>query len=810
MRASAIGFSSTAGEGEVKCIERERQALLAFKQGLVDKHNRLSSWGTGEDKKNCCKWKGVICSRKNGHVIRLDLQGDPINDDMRLEGNLSSPLFELRHLNHLDLSRNGFDGHIPESISSLHKLKHLDLSFNRFIGPIPNELGNLTSLKVLDLSKNEFGTTTNLVWVSCLSSLKRLVLSSNEFSGPVPSDQLANLSSLESLDLGYNKFDSVKNLEWLSHLSALNDLDLTDINLSKAVGWQQVVHKLPILSQLVLSNCSLQDVLQPSVPMVNTSTSHAASDVGAGNLNVSIFELLLKYRHSLVWLDLSVNHLQGPIPEAFGNMTSLENLYLSGNLLKGGIPKSFGNLCRLGYLSLADNDLEGMLPELIGNLSGCLQSSLENFDMRGNKVMGRLPNLIAEFSSLWSLELSNNKLSGPLTKSIGRMSNLRHLHVGSNNFSGVITEEHFLNLSTLRSLNLSFNNLSINVSHDWNPPFQLDSIDLSSCLLGPEFPKWIKTQSEFSLLHLSHCGISGNIPEWFWYQSSRMEGIDLSSNNLSGTLPDLSEKFQGSPGIDLSSNKFEGPLPLFPAKAKYIDLSNNTFSGPISSICAISGGVLEFLDLSNNNLSGVLPDCFNWPMLIVLKLANNHFSGEIPSSVGSLSWLESVSLRNNNLFGEIPQSLGNCDYLQFVDLSHNMFSGMIPYWIGDMLPNITYLLLRSNNFHGAIPSQLCQLKNIFLLDFSNNSLSGSIPRCIHQMSALARNEVSSVDGHVIFTSADSENFGDTGIYRDKTSLLWKGVEYEIPDLKDRRIIDFSSNNLSGSIPDLMWSLVGLV
>lgn len=52
-------------DGEIMCIEKERQALLRFNQGMI------SSW-EGEE---CCKWMGVQCSNTTGHVIALQLNG---------------------------------------------------------------------------------------------------------------------------------------------------------------------------------------------------------------------------------------------------------------------------------------------------------------------------------------------------------------------------------------------------------------------------------------------------------------------------------------------------------------------------------------------------------------------------------------------------------------------------------------------------------------------------------------------------------------------------------------------------------------
>ncbi|KAI8030063.1 Receptor-like protein EIX2 [Camellia lanceoleosa] len=48
----ALGLSSRVEEDtETNCIEKQRQALLKFKDALIDDYGRLSSWGSEEDKK---------------------------------------------------------------------------------------------------------------------------------------------------------------------------------------------------------------------------------------------------------------------------------------------------------------------------------------------------------------------------------------------------------------------------------------------------------------------------------------------------------------------------------------------------------------------------------------------------------------------------------------------------------------------------------------------------------------------------------------------------------------------------------------
>ncbi|GKV45916.1 hypothetical protein SLEP1_g52941 [Rubroshorea leprosula] len=372
---TSIGSNSTTADDGVKCIESERQSLLAFKQVLVDENGWLSSWGSEEEKKNCCEWEGVQCSNTTGHITMLNLSKYSYDHHFVLRGNLSPSLFELHHLIYLDLSGNNFNlSHIPESIGSLNKIQHLDLYHCNLSGSLPSQLANLTSLQYLDLS--------------------------------------------------YNNFNSVKNLEWLSRLSYLQYLDLSQIDLSKVNNdWLQY---FPIIN--------------------SSSTSLVHLGLSGNNLTASAFQWLFNLSNSLVSLYLSSNQFRGPIPETFSHMTLLEELLLSNNQFEGEIPKSFWS----------------------GNLS-----------------------------SLRYLVLSSNKLSGNIPKSIGLLSKLEVLYISFNSFNGVITEEHFSTLSNLLSLGMSSNNLSINFSRDWIPPFQLKGIQLASCKLGPDFPSWLQTQKNY-------------------------------------------------------------------------------------------------------------------------------------------------------------------------------------------------------------------------------------------------------------------------------------------------------------------------
>ncbi|XLR63005.1 hypothetical protein S83_013677 [Arachis hypogaea] len=748
--------SSAAVVASGKCIESERQALLSLKRGfnVTDDDDWLSSWGDGEQQKECCIWEGVKCSNVTGHVLMLHLHG------YHFAGSISPSLGELHHLKYLDLSGNRFTHtpSLPPFIGSLTFLTHLDLSSCYFGGKMPPQLGNLLSLEHLDPSYNAF-------------------------TGTIPS-QFKNISRLQYLDLD-SLYMMSSDLQWLSELSILRYLSLAWVNLSGASNWQQQVSSLSHLQYLDLHACNLVDSVSISSP-ANFSTSLSFVDVS----NNSLRDASLMFP----WLMNSTGRL--------------EELNLANNELKGQIPVSLFHSCNLVELDLSKNNLIGDFHEYIREFSRCAHKPLKFLDMGWNEITGMVPDLShSQLQSLHVLRLDNNRLSGTIHEGIGQLSNLTHLNLGNNFLTGLITEAHFSRLSTLYTLDLSHNALAFNVSVDWIPPFNLINIYLARCKLGPDFPTWLHTQTMIDYLDISCAGISSTVPNWFWEPLPQMMYLNISHNcfrgKIEGPILPAIVSDQGL-SIDLSFNLFEGPIPAFLSTASQTFFSNNIFSIADPLLCANSTKYMRFMDLSNNDLRGELSDCWRgFELLVVLDLSNNQLYGNMPKSLGSLRNIQSIQFEGNNFSGEIPSSLNNCTQLQIFDVADNKLSGRIPSWIGDNIPNLLVLSLRSNNFHGNIPLSMCNLHKLHVLDLSLNILSGNI--CIYPL--LCANSTK----YMRFMDLSNNDLrGELSDYWMSFELLvvldlsnnqfYGNMPKSLGSLRNIKSIHLGGNNFSGEIP----------
>ncbi|XP_072071280.1 receptor-like protein EIX2 isoform X3 [Arachis hypogaea] len=661
--------SSAAVVASGKCIESERQALLSLKRGFnATDDDWVSSWGDGEQQKECCKWEGVKCSNVTGHVLMLDLHGHYTRES------ISPSLSDLHHLNYLDLSGNLFTltPSIPPFIGSLTFLTHLNLSSCFFGGNIPPQLGNLLFLEYLDLGGNcfyppqqipsQFSNLSHLVYLDLsssnlvggfplqltnMSSLTYLDLSYNRLNETMP-PQLGNLLSLEHLDPSYNAFtgtipsqfknisrlqyldlDSLymmsSDLQWLSELSILRYLSLAWVNLSGASNWQQQVSSLSHLQYLDLHACNLVD----SIP-----TSSLASPA---NFSTSLSFVYISYN--------SLRNAALIFPWLMNSTRILEELNLANNELKGQIPLSLFHSCNLVHLDLFKNKLTGEFHEYIREYSRCAHKPLRILLLGWNEITGMVPDL-SQLQSLQELHLGNNRLSGTIHEGIGQLSNLTELSLGNNflkgnKLSGTIPSWIGDNIRKLLVLSLHSNNFHGNIPLSMCNLDELRVLDLSLNILSGSIPKCISNLSAMAIQAKSNATITDDYHYEYGDVFSRTGHV----REVSGV---------------------------------YNDSASLTWKGKMSKYGSTLG-LLRSIDFSSNRLTGEIPtEMMTLIGLVSLNLSRNFFSGHIPPTIGQLTSIDFLDLSRNHLSGTIPSQLTQIDDLSVLDLSYNDLSGEIP------------------------------------------------------------------------------------------------------------------------------------
>ena len=351
--------------------------------------------------------------------------------------------------------------------------------------------------------------------------------------------------------------------------------------------------------------------------------------------------------------------------------------------------------------------------------------------------------------SIISIFLERNNLVGTLPQSLWRLRNLQGLCLGGNGeLQGEISKIVSENMTNLLQLGLSSNNLSGRIP-------------------GKKIVR-MKSLVAIQLGSQTGEGLTGEIPQ------------DV------GNLTDLQI-------LSLGGNKLNGSIPKSIAKLKklwFLDLTRTQYlQGGFQNLLNLSS--LRFMHFSYSGLSRKLPKDFGtyFPGLIECLLAGNHFSEEIPSSIGKMKNLLHLDLANNNFSGLIPKPVGEFAGLQTAHFEGNNFTSFAQGFqfnsmsledlslannkhfnmsVSDLLKvlksakkSLHFLNISGYNFGGLIPADLWKFLKLFTVDFSNNRLSGDIPS-------------------------------------------------HSTDLKSLRIFDVSKNNLSGQIPRDITMIFNLI
>ncbi|KAD5961713.1 hypothetical protein E3N88_13186 [Mikania micrantha] len=508
----------------------------------------------------------------------------------------------------------------------------------------------------------------------------------------------------------------------LGHLKSLKGIYLGVCNLSGTIP--DSLYNLSLLTDISLPHNQL------------TGSIHTAIGV------------MLPY---LVFLQLWGNQLTGPLPPSISNCSKLSYFEVFENKFSGKLTIDFSKLRGIYYINLRDNLFGSNDPDemkFIDSLKNC--TGLMKVEFGNCNFQGVIPWSIGNLSSqLNYLRLYGNQLYGDLPTSIGNLIGLETLSLGGNQFTGNIPST-IGNLQKLEVIDLSNNQLSGQIPNAMGNLSSLTKLDLSSNMLEGVIPSSLGNCQHLLDLYIDDNRLNGKIPTKLLQLSSLSITLNLSKNNLFGSLPTEVGDLKMLTALDLSYNNLSGFIPTSLGDCGSLlrlFLKGNVFQGTIPSSLSSLKGLLE-LDISNNNLSGQIPNFLELLKLEHLNLSYNDLEGEIPM-VGVFANKRAFSVMGNsrlcggivelglpkckktkkyakNLSGTIPDSLYNLSLLTNISLSDNRLTGSLHTTIGRMFPYLAFLQLWGNQLTGPLPSSVSNCSRLIHFEVFENKFSGKL------------------------------------------------------------------------------------
>ncbi|TYH49602.1 hypothetical protein ES332_D10G148200v1 [Gossypium tomentosum] len=439
--------------------------------------------------------------------------------DTSIVGPLFLPSHPSFNLKVFDISNNKIHHDIPRNFCSLFPhLEGLFMSKNDFKTDIPPCLGGLRRLQMLDLSHNDlFGEIPEELRMS--SSLANLILSNNSLSGKIIPTVYHLIILLEELRLDGNKFEG--EISYFSPISIKN-LQVLDVSDNDISG------ELPTW---------LWDTI--SLKILDFSKNNFE-----GPITMQLCKLI-----NLEFLDLSSNHLSGTIPSC-SNLQRMRHVHLANNRLSGTLSNVIFKSSPLVTLDLSGNSFTGRIPNWISTLP-----ILSVLLLKENQFDGEFPLQLCKLQSLSILDFSHNKLSGHLPSCLSNLTlkPSEKSYVDSGGYQFDFFDDVMVHMG------LTIYNLTGLVSVYRGYPFTYHEEDVLFSTKGIILPGF-GNLSEIRGLNLSHNNLTGPIPSTF-SELKQIESLDLSYNNLSGRIPSELTEMTSLEVFSVAHNNLSGPLP---------------------------------------------------------------------------------------------------------------------------------------------------------------------------------------------------------------------------------------------------------
>jgi Leucine-rich repeat (LRR) protein len=282
---------------------------------------------------------------------------------------------------------------------------------------------------------------------------------------------------------------------------------------------------------------------------------------------------------------------------------------------------------------------------------------------------------------------------------------------------------------------------------------------------------------------------------------THLEYLDLRRNDFGGaSIPKFIGSLKNLRHLDLHGAGFGRKIPPQLgnlSKLNYLDINFPNYeissSSSVDSLQWLSGlSSLTYLDLSWWNLSAALDWLESLNMLASLQEVRLRFCNLQPTDLNSLSQsnftvLDKIDLSSNSFNSTFPYWLTSIQTVSEINLAYCGLHGSIPKAVGN-LTALTDLLLYKNSLEGAIPESIGRLCNLQILSLSDNNLVGDIDN-------LGKAMVGCMKKLIVI------DFGSNNLSGSLSG--WLGPFSRLLS------IDLSHNSLTGSVPSNISQLVRL-
>ncbi|XP_065633807.1 receptor-like protein EIX2 [Quercus suber] len=380
------------------------------------------------------------------------------------------------------------------------------------------------------------------------------------------------------------------------------------------------------LDELYMNNCQL-----PHFPKwLQTQKNYYWLDLAKSGISDTLANSYWIFPTHLHYIDLSGNKINGHIPNLLLESSFPFVIKLHSNKLEGEIPPF---VFKGSHLNLSNNTFS----KLALSLCEASNNSLEFLDLSNNRLSEELPNCWMHFEGLKILKLANNHFHGKIPSSVGSLIEIETLDSGNNNFSGELPST-LKNCTKLIFLDLRNNSLSgpipmwLGRSHP-----NLAVLFLRSNHFYGSMPPHLCHLTHLQLLDLALNAITGSIPKCL------NNLISLTNTKSPNAANNHSYKLLSSRYVDVTIWMWKGREYEYGNNlvlVKSIDLSSNKLTGVIPEEIVMLNGLIS-LNLSRNLLTGkITSDIGLLHSLEVLDLSNNKLGGEIPSTISEFLELE--------------------------------------------------------------------------------------------------------------------------------------------------------------------------